>query len=97
MEAFARRARVELAAMADRLGSRAGGTGGLLTPQEMRVAQLVAEGSTNREIAARLFVSGNTVECHLKKVLRKMGVGSRTHLARVLLTRSPLPGDQRPR
>ncbi len=37
------------------------------------------------------------VECHLKKVLRKMGVGSRTQLARVLLTRSPLPGDQRPR
>jgi DNA-binding CsgD family transcriptional regulator len=52
-----------------------------LTSQEMRVAQLVARGMTNKEVAAALFLSPKTVEHHLGNVFRKRGVRSRTELA----------------
>lgn len=80
MEAFAERARLELEAAGERARKRTAGTLDQLTPQETQTARLAAEGHTNREIAARLFISTSTVEYHLRKAFRKLGVKSRTQL-----------------
>ena len=86
-EAFARRAAGELQAAGGHQQHRA--TKGLdeLTSQEARIAELVSEGSTNPDIAEHLFISRRTVEYHLSHVFAKLGVTSRTELARVLLQR----------
>jgi DNA-binding NarL/FixJ family response regulator len=55
-----------------------------LTAQELRVALAVARGATNREVAAELFLSPKTIEFHLRLVYRKLGVRSRTQLARLV-------------
>ncbi len=55
-----------------------------LTPSELRVAGLAAEGETNREIAQRLFVTQKTVETHLGHIFRKLGLESRSQLALAL-------------
>jgi DNA-binding NarL/FixJ family response regulator len=70
------RARAELA----RLGGRPP-SDGELTASESRVAALVAQGRTNREVAAELVVSEKTVESHLSHVYRKLGLRSRAELA----------------
>ena len=63
-----------------RIGGRAPGTGAL-TPTEQRVAVLVAEGRTNKEVAAALFVTVKTVEANLSRVYAKLGLRSRAELA----------------
>ncbi len=66
-----------------------------LTPRELQTAGLAAEGMSNREIAATLYVTLKTVEWHLKHTYGKLGISSRAELARALAPR-PLPPDHRP-
>jgi DNA-binding NarL/FixJ family response regulator len=81
VDAFAERARLELEATGEHARKRTVDTLGQLT-QELQIGRLAAEGHTNREIATRLFISASTVEYHLRKTFRKLGVTSRTQLAR---------------
>jgi ATP/maltotriose-dependent transcriptional regulator MalT len=79
---WAERARAELA----RISGRAA-TPGALTPAEERVAALVAEGKTNREVAAALFLSDRTVEGHLTHVFGKLGIKHRSEVGPALTAR----------
>ena len=56
----------------------------MLTPQELRVAELAAGGLSNREIAERLFLSPRTIGAHLYTAFRKLGITSREQLGRAL-------------
>jgi DNA-binding CsgD family transcriptional regulator len=76
---WADRAREELARIGGRAGSR-----DELTATERQIAELVAEGRTNREVGSLLFVTPKTVESALTRIYRKLGVRSRTELARRL-------------
>jgi DNA-binding NarL/FixJ family response regulator len=65
-----------------RISGRRKASEGALTPTERRIAELVATGLSNKEVAAELFVTVTTVESHLSKVYAKLGIRSRTQLAR---------------
>jgi DNA-binding CsgD family transcriptional regulator len=84
MEAFAERARGELLATGAKVRKRKVAAEDAMTPQEAQIARLARDGLTNIEIGAQLFLSARTVEWHLRKVFRKLNIGSRHQLAAVL-------------
>jgi DNA-binding CsgD family transcriptional regulator len=85
--AFAERAQREVLATGER-ARPAAATMAALTPRETKIAELVSRGGTNAEIAAQLFVSPRTIEYHLHKIFRKLGISSRTQLTASLLPSS---------
>ena len=81
MDAFADRAGRELIATGETVRKRTVDTAQQLTPQELQIARLAADGGTNREIGAQLFISVRTVEWHLRKVFLKLDVSNRKELS----------------
>jgi DNA-binding CsgD family transcriptional regulator/tetratricopeptide (TPR) repeat protein len=79
VEALARRARIELAGATPTEPSAAAQTG--LSPRELEVLALVADGLTNREIGSALFISEKTVRVHVSRILAKLGAANRTQAA----------------
>jgi DNA-binding CsgD family transcriptional regulator len=80
---WAEQTRAELARVGGRAPSR-----GELTEAEHRIARLVAQGSTNREVAAALFLTEHSVETALTRIYRKLGVRSRAELAHLLAAKT---------
>ena len=78
--AWAERARDELRASGETARKRSPSAIDQLTPQELQITRLVAEGATNKEVAARLFLSPRTIDYHLRKVFTKLGISSRSEL-----------------
>ena len=77
---YAERARRELRASGERVRRRVPGGWSQLSPQELQIAQLAAEGLSNREIGEQLYLSHRTVESHLYRLFPKLGVTSRAQL-----------------
>ncbi|MBE1533115.1 AAA family ATPase [Actinomadura algeriensis] len=93
---WARRAQDELRAAGEHGQAPPPAVLDALTPQELRIAGLVADGLSSKRIAARLFLSPRTVEYHLYKIYPKLGIGSRTELARlVVLQKAPVAEHDR--
>lgn len=80
---WADRARAELRASGERV-RRNPDARDQLTPQELQIAQLAADGLSNREIGERLFLSPRTISTHLYRIFPKLGVTGRAELSRVL-------------
>ncbi len=81
-------AATELAATGEHVRSASPDAAADLTPQELQVSLLLADGRTTREAAAALFLSPKTVEYHLRKVYVKLGIGSRSELADIVHRRA---------
>ena len=82
MTPWADRAAGELRATGESARRRDPSTLGDLTPQELNIARLVGSGASNKDVAAKLFLSPRTVEYHLRKVFQKLGITSRAELIR---------------
>ncbi len=91
MTGFAERARRERMATGETVRKRSPETRDSLTAQEGQIARLAAEGSTNPEIGAQLFISPRTVEWHLRKVFVKLGISSRKELTAARLDPQTAP------
>ena len=74
-------ARAELLATGEQVSGRGTPSVATLTPQELKIALMLSQGSTTRETAAALFLSPKTVEYHLRSIYRKLGIASRPELA----------------
>ena len=84
MIAWSERARSELRAAGETSPRRTPDAREQLTPHELSIAQLAAEGFTNREIGQRLYLSHRTVSTHLHRIFPKLGITSRADLGSVL-------------
>jgi DNA-binding CsgD family transcriptional regulator len=89
---WAERSRAELAATGETARRHDPYAAEQLTPQELQVALIVAQGATNKEAGAALFLSPKTIETHLGRVYRKLGLRSRTQLAPLLASEGVLEG-----
>jgi DNA-binding CsgD family transcriptional regulator len=96
LDGFATRARHELAATGETVRKRTDDTRQALTAQELHIGRLAADGLTNPEIAAELFISPRTVEWHLGKVFAKLGVMARRDLVEALHVTSEDPQPSPP-
>ncbi|WP_143447252.1 helix-turn-helix transcriptional regulator [Kibdelosporangium aridum] len=81
---WADQAAAELRAAGQPVPSRAGSITETLTPHQSQIAHLVAEGATNREVAARMLISTRTVDHHMRNIFAKLGVRSRVELAKLM-------------
>jgi DNA-binding CsgD family transcriptional regulator len=86
MTAWSERARRELRSAGESSPNRGPDARDKLTPHELSIAQLAADGLTNREIGQRLYLSHRTVGTHLHRIFPKLGVSSRAELAAMLKT-----------
>ncbi|HXW33910.1 MAG TPA: LuxR C-terminal-related transcriptional regulator [Acidimicrobiales bacterium] len=84
LDGFAERARRELLATGETVRKRGVESFDELTPQETEISRLAISGYTNPEIGLKLFISGRTVEWHLRKVFTKLGISSRRQLRKAL-------------
>jgi DNA-binding CsgD family transcriptional regulator len=82
---WAERARTELRASGETARRREPSTIDQLTPQELQIARFVSDGMSNKEVASQLFLSHRTIEYHLRNVFSKLGITSRTQLAKLSL------------
>ena len=82
---WVRQAEMELEASGVSVHRMAPAPASQLTPREFQICALVAQGATNREIAAKLFLSHKTIEAHLGHIFTKLGVRSRTELTRLIV------------
>ena len=92
LTAWGERARRELRSAGESSPNRDADARDKLTPHEVSIAELAAEGLTNREIGQRLYLSHRTVGTHLSRIFPKLGISSRAELAAALTT----AGDSRP-
>ncbi|WP_307817086.1 helix-turn-helix transcriptional regulator [Micromonospora fiedleri] len=83
-DVWARQTTVELRAAGESVGTPDRQAVRLLTGQQLRIAQLVAAGATNREVATQMFLSTRTIDHHLRNIYHRLGIRSRTELARAL-------------
>ncbi len=81
---WAEQARIELRGAGDAVRSSRPKTTEKLTAQQYQIARIVADGATNREVAARLFLSPRTVEHHLRNIFTKLDIRSRVELVRLM-------------